>query len=253
MLAEMNFDRCGALCEACDACPFVKDETQLTMIQIDPARGQTAMTVFAHPDDAELSCFGLLAKLRRSGWRVVLVVATRGENGADASCWNRADEARAAANRIGAELVFGDFRDGYVPRSAELVGWIEELFESYRPDMILTHFSGDSHTTHQDHAAVEAAVQIAARRAWWRPTLLLAEGIDNDIAFRPNWFVDITDEYMDKVDSIADHISQKDKYYMKKNHLEIRARKWSLNFRAAPDEGEVKNYWEAYYLVQHAI
>lgn len=211
------------------------------------------MTVFAHPDDAELSCFGLLAKLRRSGWRVVLVIATRGENGADANCWNRAEEARAAADRIGAELVFGDFRDGYVPRSAELVGWIETLFEAYRPQVIVTHFNGDSRTGHQDHAAVEAAVQIAARRSWWRPTLLLAEGVDNDIAFRPNWFVDITEEYIDKIESISRHESQKDKYYMNVNHLEIRSRKWSLNFRMAPGEVDKKSYWEAFHLVQHTI
>lgn len=219
----------------------------------DKMQDQTAMAVFAHPDDAELSCFGLLAKLRRSGWRVVLVIVTRGENGADPACWNRAQEAQASASRIDAEIVFGDFRDGYVPRSAELVGWIEALIDNHRPQMIVTHFSGDSRTTHQDHAAVEAAVQIAARRAWWRPTLLLAEGIDNDVAFRPNWFVDITEDYGLKIESIALHQSQENRYYMQKDHLEIRSRKWSLNFRAPPDDPGYKRYWEAFQLVQHAI
>lgn len=223
------------------------------MIQFDGACQPTAMTVFAHPDDAELSCFGLLAKLRRAGWRVVLVIVTRGENGADQSCWNRTVEASASADGLGAEIVFGNFRDGYVPRSADLVGWIETLFDQHRPQMILTHFSGDSRTTHQDHSAVESAVQIAARRAWWRPTLLLSEGVDNDVSFRPNWFVDITEEYAGKLAAIALHESQGGRYYMNRDYLEIRSRKWSLNFRAAPDQASGKNYWEAFQLVQHAI
>lgn len=223
------------------------------MLRLDDGERQTAMTVFAHPDDAELACFGLLAKLRRADWRVILVIVTRGENGADTSNWNRAEEARAAAASIGAEIIFGDFRDGFVPRSAELVGWIEDLFDAYRPQLVVTHFSGDSRTIHQDHAAVEAAVQIAARRAWWRPTLLLAEGVDNDIEFRPNWFVDITEEFRTKIDAIATHASQSSKYYMQKDHLEIRSRKWSLNFKAAPEKLHAKSYWEAFQLVQHAI
>ncbi|MDP5307518.1 PIG-L deacetylase family protein [Paracoccus spongiarum] len=211
------------------------------------------MTVFAHPDDAELCCFGLLAKLRKSGWRVVLVIATLGENGADATAWSREAEARAAAEGLGAEIVFGQFRDGYVPRSAELVGWVEALLEAYRPQMIISHFSGDSRTTHQDHAAVEAAAQIAARRAWWRPTLLLAEGLDNDVSFRPNWFVDITDEFASKMIAIGLHASQGGKYYMAPDYLEVRARKWSLNFRIPPGQPLSKCYWEAFQLVQHAI
>lgn len=219
----------------------------------DNGQDQTAMAVFAHPDDAELSCFGLLAKLRRSGWRVVLIVVTRGENGAATAEWNRTEEASAAAEQIGAEIVFGDFRDGYVPRSAELVGWIETLIDRHRPQLIVTHFCGDSRTAHQDHGAVEVAVQIASRRAWWRPTLLLAEGIDNDIEFRPNWFVDITEEYDLKISAIGRHQSQEQRYYMQRDFLEIRSRKWSLNFCAPPGALQQKRYWEAFQLVQHAI
>lgn len=214
---------------------------------------QIVMTLFAHPDDAELSCFGLLAKLRDMGWRVVVVVVTRGENGHLAGGHNRSDEARAAAELIGAEIVFGDFPDGHVPHSAELVDWVETLLQDYRPALVVTHFNGHSPTSHQDHLAVEAAVQISVRRAAWRPTLLLAEGIDNNLAFQPNWFVDISKHYQTKIDAIALHKSQCEKYYMQKDHLEIRARKWSLNFRSAPDQPVGRSFWEAFFLAQHAI
>lgn len=209
------------------------------------------MTVFAHPDDAELSCFGLLSKLRRQGWRIVLVVVTRGENSSDPAGWNRMDEAIAAARRIDAEVVFGDFRDGYVTCSAELVGWVEQILGQYRPRMVISHFAADTSTAHQDHVAVAAAMRIAVRRARWHPTLLLAEGVDNDLTFQPNWFVDITDEHETKMDSIRLHLSQGRKYYMQHDYLETRARKWSLNFPPPPDDPQRKSYWEAFLLIQH--
>ncbi|RCW79648.1 LmbE family N-acetylglucosaminyl deacetylase [Paracoccus lutimaris] len=210
------------------------------------------MTVFAHPDDAELSCFGLLSKLRRQGWRVILVIVTRGENGANCAAWRRVGEATAAARHIDAEIVFGDFQDGYVTRSAELVSWMEELLDEYRPQLVISHFAGETSTAHQDHVAVAAAVRIAARRARWYPTLLLAEGIDNDSTFQPNWFVDITDEHATKMAVIRLHASQREKYYMQEDYLETRARKWSLNFPNPPDDPHRKGYWEAFVLVQHA-
>ncbi len=211
------------------------------------------MTVFAHPDDAELSCFGLLAKLRKMGWRIVLVVATRGENGADAALWDRQAEARTAAKVLNAEMIFGDFADGHVPRSKEVVDWIETVMGSHRPDIVVTHFAGESRTAHQDHIAIEAAVQIATRRAHWKPTLLLAEGIDNDVTFQPNWFADITEEFDAKLASIQSHVSQRDKYYMRPSHQKTRAKKWALNFPPAPDAEETESYWEAFYLAQHTI
>ena len=218
---------------------------------LDRPQEQTALTVFAHPDDAELSCFGLLSKLRRQGWRIVVVVVTRGENGSDGADWNRVEEATAAAGRIGAEIVFGDFRDGYVTCSAELVGWIEQVLDKYRPQMVISHFAGDASTTHQDHVAVAAAMRIAVRRARWHPTLLMAEGVDNDLTFQPNWFVDITDEIATKLESIRLHVSQRMKYYMQPDHLETRSRKWSLNFPNPPDDPQRKSYWEAFLLIQH--
>lgn len=227
-------------------------DNHVTLNSFSSSNDQIAVTVFAHPDDAEISCFGLLAKLRKQGWRVVVVVVTKGENGTADNAIDRCEEARAAARQIGAEIVFGDFQDGNVSRSAELVDWVEKLLDQYRPKLIVTHFNGHAYTNHQDHVAVEAAVQVAARRAFWRPTLLLAEGIDNNLSFQPNWFVDISEEYQDKIDAIAQHRSQSEKYYMQQNHVEIRARKWALNFKPSPGHNG-NSYWEAFFLAQHAI
>lgn len=218
-----------------------------------PDMQRTALTIFAHPDDAEISCFGLLSRLRREGWRIAMVVVTRGENGADVTSWDRMNEARRAAESIGAELVFGDFSDGFVQVSRDLVHWMEGLMQEWRPDVVITHFNGESRTSHQDHIAVEAAAQVAVRRATWRPMLLLAEGIDHDVTFRPNWYVDITPDYDTKVHAIAMHESQARKYYMQREHVDVRARRWDINF-PRPNGAEYQpRYWEAYFLVQHVM
>ncbi|WP_299842396.1 PIG-L deacetylase family protein [uncultured Paracoccus sp.] len=211
---------------------------------------RTALTIFAHPDDAEISSFGFLSKLRKQGWRVVVLIVTRGENGADPSEWDRRLEAEAAAGLIGAELVFGDFPDGFVARNSELISWLERVLDRERPEVIVTHHVGESRTAHQDHVAVEAAVQIAVRRADWTPTLLLAEGPDNDATFRPNWFVDITDEFETKLAAIGLHLSQGRKYYMQPDYHELRSRRWGLSVLAGRERPGIKAYWEAYFLAQ---
>ncbi|AUH33181.1 PIG-L deacetylase family protein [Paracoccus tegillarcae] len=211
---------------------------------------RTALTVLAHPDDAELACFGLLAKLRKNGWRVVICIVTRGENGADPTQWDRLNEARVAAALIDAEIVVGDFIDGFVPRTRELISWTEAMLVDHRPDLIVSHHVGESRTAHQDHVAVEAAVQIAVRRTDWLPTLLLAEDTDHDPAFRPNWFVDITDEFETKLAAIEMHSSQSQKYYMRSDYQKLRSNRWALNFTAQSHEVALSKYYEAYFLVQ---
>lgn len=221
------------------------------LFQTDRDATRTALTVFAHPDDAEISCFGFLAKLRKQGWRVVVLVVTRGENGADPTEWDRRLEARAAAELIGAELVFGDFPDGFVARNGELISWLEQVLEAEHPEVIVTHHVGESRIAHQDHVAVEAAVQIAVRRADWTPTLLLAEGPDHDPGFRPNWFVDISDEFATKLEAIGLHLSQSRKSYMQPDYHSLRSRRWGLSIAAGRAGGGISAHWEAYYLAQH--
>lgn len=229
-------------------------KTVCFMVQfLSPTVESTVLSVFAHPDDAELSCFGLLAKLRESGWKIVIAIATRGENGADSQAWNRESEARASAALIGAEVVFGDFRDGSVPRSSDLIGWVDSLLETWRPALIVTHFAAEARLAHQDHVAVEAAVHIATRRAAWLPDLLLAEGVDAEPSFRPNWFADVTAQFDCKLRALAMHESQAGKPYMRACFTRLRARRWELQFPSNDLSETAPRYWEAFVSARHVI
>lgn len=221
------------------------------MLQFSAAdAGSTVMAVFAHPDDAELSCFGLLSKLRDAGWTAIIVIATRGENGADARRWDRVAEARQAAELIGASVVFGSFADGEVQATRPLIAWIEELLGAHRPALVVTHFTGEAKLAHQDHVAVGAAVHLATRRADWLPTLVLCEGAESDPSFRPNWFVDIGDHFDCKLRALAVHASQAAKPYMRAGYTELRARRWGLYLPAAEGCDGPPRLWEAFMLAR---
>ena len=69
----------------------------------------TALAVVAHPDDVEFNFGGTLAGWIDAGWRVVYVIATRGDKGSDDLSMTSerlaalsAEEQRAAAASLGA-------------------------------------------------------------------------------------------------------------------------------------------------------
>lgn len=127
--------------------------------------GRTILAVFAHPDDESLACGGTLARLADAGAAVVLLCATRGENGSvcdpalvpDRDLGRvRSEEVRAAAAVLGISevLIFdhpdGDLRWADVPElHAEIVATINRL----HPDGVIT-FAEDGLYWHQDHIGV---------------------------------------------------------------------------------------------------
>ena len=62
------------------------------------------LAIAAHRDDAELTCGGTLARLKRLGRRTGIVDLTEGEMGTRGSAATRADEAARAAEVLGVEV-----------------------------------------------------------------------------------------------------------------------------------------------------
>jgi len=140
-----------------------------------PLAGRTVLAIFAHPDDESLACGGTLARLADAGARVVLICASRGENGSvsDPSLLGpdgdlarvRTRELQDAAAILGvADLLVLDHPDGelrwaHVPQlQAEIVGAVEQ----YRPDAVIT-FAEDGLYWHLDHIGVHERTYTALR------------------------------------------------------------------------------------------
>jgi len=129
----------------------------------------TAMVIFAHPDDAEFTCGGTVAKWCAEGWTVYYVLATSGDKGTHDSALSgqelaavREQEQREACRVLGVrEVVFLGYPDGFLRPDAEFRGEIVRLLRTYRPDVVLTWDGFRSGFNHSDHRAVGIAVRDA--------------------------------------------------------------------------------------------
>jgi LmbE family N-acetylglucosaminyl deacetylase len=143
--------------------------------QTEPAlSGHTILAVFAHPDDESLACGGTLARLADAGVRVILLCASRGENGSvsDESLVTtadlahvRSDELREAARTLGlADVLIGDHPDGDLRWAdvPELHDEIVAAISRYRPDGVIT-FAEDGLYWHLDHIGVHERTLTAVR------------------------------------------------------------------------------------------
>lgn len=186
-----------------------------------------ALSIAAHPDDAEFGAGGTLAKWADAGCEVTLLIATDGSKGS----WDpdqdpteliaaRRREAIAAAEVIGAspEVVFLDHVDGELHHSpvlqAELCLWIRRL----KPDVVLSWDPWKPYMLHPDHREIGWGAcdgVVAARDHLFFPEQL-TEGLtkhrpDALLLYSPgqaDHFEDISETFDRKIAALLEHSSQ---------------------------------------------
>ncbi|GAA0029543.1 PIG-L deacetylase family protein [Bradyrhizobium ottawaense] len=138
------------------------------------ANHKVVLVVAAHPDDEVLGCGGTIARLKREGWRAVLVLMTRGITGraetiAAVSASQLAaqntlsEETRKAAALIGFDSVIShDFPDNRMDTvaKADLAHVVAAVVAEEKPNLVLTHHPGDYNW---DHGMTFSAVLMGAR------------------------------------------------------------------------------------------
>jgi len=158
----------------------------------------------AHPDDLEVGCGGLLARLASEGSDVTMVVSSIPN-----LFETRVDEARRGAEILGGHLVFAQgeqcIRVDDIPMY-ELVARYDRILEEHAPDLVLTHIDNDLHS---DHYRVHRATISAMRNA---SCDLLAFSAQPDLSAKPRrvgtFFADITSTIDVKLESLRAHASQ---------------------------------------------
>jgi LmbE family N-acetylglucosaminyl deacetylase len=158
------------------------------------------LAVGAHPDDIELGCGASLRAHVLAGDEVTMLVLTAGALGPQ-GLTSRVREQEAAAQVLGANLVWGGFDDGSVPAGRESVDVIDAVVRSVAADVVYTHAPHDSH---QDHVAVSASSLAAARRVG----RLLYYQAPSTTSFDPTVFVDVARTVEDKMAALNAHWSQ---------------------------------------------
>ncbi len=110
----------------------------------DLYRIERAMSVYAHPDDAEFGCSGTLARMAADGIEVTVVVCTAGNRGGEGDRTEeelaavRQQEQEAANKILGiANYVNLGYDDGSLMPSLELRKDITRVIRQYRPDVVI--------------------------------------------------------------------------------------------------------------------
>jgi LmbE family N-acetylglucosaminyl deacetylase len=166
---------------------------------------KTILAIGAHAGDMELTAGLVLAKQRQAGDRIVFLHLTLGERGhptlgASAYADQKRREAQAAGKVIGAEVMFGPYRDGELPNDEASRQYVADVIRRVRPSLIVTHWRESLHRDHSTtHAVVVDAVLLAAidtgkggiarhrgARLWY------AENWEDKEGFQPYLYVDVS-------------------------------------------------------------
>jgi len=166
--------------------------------------GRTVLAVGAHADDVELAVGGTIARLRRGGARVVMVVVSL-----PGDYKQRMGEAKAAAEILGCELrvlMHDCSRRIEDLKSYELVAMIDREVKEHAPAAMLAHGPSEFH---RDHVLVHEACVSSQRLRYfdfftYHPNFCRPV----PVPFHPRAYVDITDTIETKMRAIAAHQSQ---------------------------------------------
>lgn len=185
------------------------------------------MVVVAHPDDAEFSSAGTIARFAEEQFDVTVVVCTSGDKGTDRRDITsrelaeiREAEQLEASRRLGVrstEFLRGG--DGELTPDLELRGKIVRMIRKHKPDIVITHDPFRPYALHPDHRAVGTAtvdaVYPTARDPLYFPEHL-EEGLEPHKVAElwlygseaPDKFIDISPTVDKKIEALKAHRSQ---------------------------------------------
>jgi LmbE family N-acetylglucosaminyl deacetylase len=200
------------------------------------------LVIMAHPDDAEFTCAGTVAKWSRAGRQVHYIVCTSGDKGTKDPEMTphhlaaiREEEQLAAARMLGVETItFLRHKDGELEATREFRAEIAMFIRRYKPDIVITHDPWRPYQLHPDHRAVGITVCdaiVAARDHLFLPgqTAIGLEAVEPCElclwgAAEPDHFEDISETIELKLDALSKHESQ-----LRRPNWRDRIRQWAAS------------------------
>ncbi|MBI3006302.1 MAG: PIG-L family deacetylase [Ignavibacteriales bacterium] len=174
-------------------------------MQNQPQR--TILAIGAHCGDMEVTCSAVLAKHKKQGDRIVILHLTLGEGGnpklsPKAYGEQKRKEAEEAAKVIGAEVLFGPYKDGELPNNEDARRYVADVIRQVKPTHIITHWKNSIHKDHSTtHFIVNDAILLASlegvvtdhprHRGIWG--IYFTENWEDAEDFKPYLYIDVTD------------------------------------------------------------
>ncbi len=185
------------------------------------------LVVVAHPDDEVLGCGGSIAKWSKDGHDIHILIMAEGATSRDKNrdrlkkkneLESLSNSAQIASKILGVQSVellnFPDNRMDSVDL-LDVVKTIEDYTEKLKPDVVVTHHSGDLNI---DHQITQQAVMVACRPlpgqtvkrilSFEVPSATEWQSPDDRRPFVPNWFEDITDTLPMKMKALEAYQSE---------------------------------------------
>jgi len=174
----------------------------------DSAPGRV-MAIAAHPGDGLFTMGAALAQQIERGGTGALLSLSLGERGApkDIPVQHYGEMQRAATQKaaqlLGAEAIFLAYPDAEIPFSEESTLAVCDVIRQYKPDVVITHWSGSWHKDHQNcHLIVRDAVFYAGLETLARSLpghsvskVFYAENWEDATNFVPDTYLDIEAVY----------------------------------------------------------
>ena len=190
---------------------------------------KVALSINAHPDDAEAWNAGALKLLKDKGYKIVIATMTGGDLGGcnmnmEETARVRFEEAKKAAAILDAEYYTLGGVDGFLFDTKELRLKVISLIRKVKAGIIFTHLPFDYHTDHRTTCnIVEAAAMVSSLDTvpvpeppveitpllYHSSPFTLSDPLGTQIA-PPHFFVNVTSVIETKKKMLGYHLSQVD-------------------------------------------
>ena len=178
------------------------------------------LVLAAHPDDAEISCAGTIARHVAMGHKVGIVDFTKGELGTRGTVEIRAAEAAAAAKILGVSVRENlGLRDGFFENDATHQLAVIRTIRKYQPSIVLANAVYDRHIDHGRGASlaydacflsglvrIETLDENGKKQAPWRPGVVYH--YIQSLYIEPDFIVDVSDYWDIKIEALKAFKSQ---------------------------------------------
>ncbi|MCX6151869.1 MAG: bacillithiol biosynthesis deacetylase BshB1 [Ignavibacteriales bacterium] len=173
----------------------------------------------AHPDDAEISMGGTIAKLSKNNLKIGIIDLTQGELGTRGNAETRQKEAFVAAGilKVAFRENFG-LPDGNIQVNNENVLKLIKAIRKYKPKIIFAPYYNDRHPDHMDTSNLVKRAYFACGlpkiktfekekpQEAYRPKKLFY--FMHFYRFNPSFIIDISDTFENKMQAITAYSTQ---------------------------------------------
>jgi len=192
----------------------------------------SALAVYAHPDDPEISAGGTLARWAAAGAEVWTLLTTRGDKGSTDPATDgveltrrRIAETGAASDLLGfAGHLHLEYPDGELPDDLDVRAAVVRHIRERRPQVVVCPdptavFFGDSYFNHRDHrvtgwVTLDAVAPAAGNPHYFSDQIAAGLAVHQvqsvylSATLEPNCWIDISDMLERKIDALFCHVSQ---------------------------------------------